>query len=179
MLFCFFKFIFFTDGNNIGMLLLLLRFIKNHLDQGRSLTEAFKDFAATYSYTPKSVRKCFYSALKGFENHPSLLKRLEIDISVFKNPANAFNVHAVKRYIDSNGGNLDKCFFALCLGDKHEASALRARFNEFYPDFKETHPAPSPSNEDFFNSDNFQRAIDENILKLQANYFNCTPSARV
>ena len=58
------------------MLFLLLRFVKNHLDRGKSLTEAFKDFAAEYSYTPKSVRKCFYSALKGFENHPNLLKRL-------------------------------------------------------------------------------------------------------
>ena len=43
------------------MLFLLLRFVKNHLDRGKSLTEAFKDFAAEYSYTPKSVRKCFYS----------------------------------------------------------------------------------------------------------------------
>ena len=39
------------------MLFLLLRFVKNHLDRGKSLTEALHDFAAEYSYTPKIVKK--------------------------------------------------------------------------------------------------------------------------
>ena len=161
------------------MLFLLLRFVKNHLDRGKSLTEAFRDFAAEYSYTPKSVRKCFYSALKGFENHPNLLKRLEIDLSVFTDPANAFNVHAVKKYVVNNGGNADKCFFALCFGDVEEASALRTRFNKFYPDFEETLPPVYSENVPFPDSTPTEKLIRANLLNLQASYFVNTPSTRV
>ena len=55
--FCNKRFVFLLFGNNIGMLFYLLKFVKKYIDLGKSLTEAFKDFAQAQGYTAKSVKK--------------------------------------------------------------------------------------------------------------------------
>lgn len=118
------------------MLFNLLNFVKKYLTLGKSLSDAFSDFARFNGYTAKSVKKCFVIAINGFVHHPKLAKELEIDLSFFNNPANAFNLYSVKKFLENNGKNPDKCFFALCFGDKSQALALKKRFDEFFPKFK-------------------------------------------
>jgi len=117
------------------MLFNLLNFTKKYLNSGKSLSDAFKDFAFFNGYTAKSVKKCFVIALNGFNHHPKLAKELDIDLKFFNNPANTFNLYSVKKFLENNGNNADKCFFSLCLGDKSQAFALKKRFDDFFPKF--------------------------------------------
>ena len=127
------------------MLFNLLSFVKKYLSLGKSLSDAFKDFGYFNGYTAKSVKKCFVVALNGFTHHPKLAKELDIDLNFFNNPANAFNLYSVKRFLESNGKNADKCFFALCLGDKSQALSLKKRFDGFFPNFKYKTTKKSPT----------------------------------
>ncbi|MBR5251071.1 MAG: hypothetical protein IKV38_03535 [Clostridia bacterium] len=127
------------------MLFNLLNFTKKYLDMGKSLSDAFSDFARFNGYTAKSVKKCFVVAIKGFEHHPKLAKELEIDLNFFNNPANTFNLYSVKKFLENNGNDADKCFFALCLGDKSQAISLKKRFDDFFPNFNyKTNTKPIP-----------------------------------
>ena len=117
------------------MLFCILNFVQKYINVGKSLSDAFNDFATQYGYTPKSVKKCFYSAIEGFSDHPILAKKMQIDLKSLTDPANVFNMASVKKYVLSNGGNVDKSIFALCFGDLKESNALKKRFEKFFPDF--------------------------------------------
>lgn len=166
--FCNKRFVFLLFGNNIGMLFYLLKFVKKYIDLGKSLTEAFKDFAQAQGYTAKSVKKCFNLAIQGFEKHPKLTAWLDVDLQELKNPANAFNMSAVHRFLLSNGADPDKGFFVLCLGDKQEATALKKRFDKFFPDFFSEQQAPHKTQAEGKKEDCQHPSF---ALALQAKYF--------
>ena len=150
------------------MLFYLLKFVKKYIDAGKSLSDAFKDFAHHQGYTAKSVKKCFNLAVQGFDSHPKLAKWLELDLQELKDPANSFNMSAVKSFVLENGKNADKCFYVLCLGDHKEATALKKRFDKFFPDFFDEKALPQERSDSFADKHNLFP------LELQMQYFEST-----
>lgn len=148
------------------MLYTILNFVKKYLDVGKSLSDAFRDFATQHGYTPKSVKKCFLSTLAGLKSHPNLVKKFDIDLNQLSDPANVFNMSAVKNYVTTNGGDTDKCFYALCFGDINEAIALKKRFEKFFPDFCPKQTEERPAQPDF-------------ALSLQAKYYGLDSTTRL
>ena len=163
------------------MLFYLLNFVKKYLDAGKSLTEAFGDFARNQGYTAKSVKKCFKLAVEGFDAHPKLAKWLDMDLQELKNPANAFNMTAVKDFILKHDKNADKCFFAICFGNVTEATALKKRFDKFFPDFFEEENNKNAQKNDLMeNTTDEEKSADTTKnsfpLQLQSRFYDTPPT---